>query len=99
MQCRAVQALCGVFVGSPRLMLSQDMGALIGDLLGVGYSDMTHLKLLEALQDLLLDEEVGRVGQVGGHFMRRQVYSCVMYHDHTVRSLAKVEWRSDNLHD
>ena len=74
MQARAVQALCGVFVGCPRLMLITQNSGLLGRILdgegegakddgdrsGTGgeFSAAVHERLLLSLQDMMKTEEV-----------------------------------------
>ena len=46
-QARAVQALCGVFIGCPRLMLlSQDCG-LLTRVMGAEFPEIVHERLLQ----------------------------------------------------
>ena len=59
-QVRAVQALCCVFAGCPRMMLL-DSSSLIANLLKVdcdGFDEAVHEKFLFSLKDMMVAEEV-----------------------------------------
>ena len=57
-QSRAVQCLCGVFVGYPRLMLQAQDSGLMRKLLCGEYSDCVRERMLVSLRDMMLSEEV-----------------------------------------
>jgi hypothetical protein len=56
-QARAVQALCGVFIGCPRLMLLIQENGLLTRLLGTEFPDTVHERLLQSLKGMMLAEE------------------------------------------
>jgi len=57
LQAAAVQALCSVFIGCPRLMLYAQNDGLIGRLLGEDVPDIVHERFLRALRQMLTAEE------------------------------------------
>jgi hypothetical protein len=61
LQIRAVQALCGVFIGCPRLMLLTQESGLLERLLSEEYPSDVHESLLIALKNMMMAEEVNYI--------------------------------------
>ena len=57
-QARAVQSLCGVFIGCPRLMLLLQDNRLMDRLLSSEFPDSVREKFLISLKDMMMAEEV-----------------------------------------
>ena len=57
-QARAVQSLCGVFIGCPRLMLLLQDNRLMDRLLSDEFPDSVREKFLTSLRDMMMAEEV-----------------------------------------
>jgi hypothetical protein len=57
-QVRAVQALCGVFTGYPRLMSIPRSTQLFSIILSSKFSEAVHEKFIVSLKDMMLSEEV-----------------------------------------
>ena len=56
-QARAVQALCGVFIGCPRLMLHTQESGLLTRILSHEFPESVHERMLVALKDIMMAEE------------------------------------------
>ena len=56
-QARAVQALCGVFIGCPRLMLRTQESGLLTRILSHEFPESVHERMLVALKDMMMAEE------------------------------------------
>lgn len=56
-QLQAVQALCGVFTGCPRLMILANEKNILPTLLGNTFESRVHERFLLALKDMLVNEE------------------------------------------
>ena len=57
-QARAVQSLCGVFIGCPRLILLLQDNRLMDRLLSFEFPDIVKEKFLISLRDMMMAEEV-----------------------------------------
>lgn len=57
LQCRALQALCSVFIGSPRLILLADSEGAIEWILSSHFSGAVHERFLSSLRRMMLAEE------------------------------------------
>lgn len=57
-QTRAIQALCGIFTGYPRLMLLAQSTGLFGQVLSTAYSTEIHERFIVGLKEIMVAEEV-----------------------------------------